>query len=129
MVQFQILSGEKAGTGWVTRRFPVRIGREPGSDLRLEADGVWEQHCELKLDGAQCFVISARSDALMAVNHQRAHSARLRNGDTVELGSARLQFWIADPPRRGVRLREAFVWALMIAIALAQLALVRLALP
>ena len=60
MLQLKILSGKTAGTEWVARRFPVRIGRASNSDLRLEDDGVWEEHLYLELDPAAGFV--GRSD-------------------------------------------------------------------
>ena len=40
MLQLSILSGKTAGTEWVARRFPVRIGRAPDSDLKLEDAGI-----------------------------------------------------------------------------------------
>ena len=47
MIQFSILSGKKAGTSWVARRFPVRIGRAAVSDLQIEEEGVWDQHLQV----------------------------------------------------------------------------------
>ena len=126
MVQLQILSGKQAGARWVARRFPVRIGRDNDSDLQLEQDGVWDQHCELTLDRAEGFVLSARLEALMAVNHQPVRSTRLRNGDIVELGSARLRFWLAEVPQRGLIWREAVVWLLVAIVSAAQIALLYL---
>ena len=63
-------------------------------------------------------------NALLTVNHAPAQTVRLRNGDTIELGSARLQFWLAQGPQRGLRLREWIVWLLIAAICLGQVALV-----
>jgi len=129
MVQFQILSGKSAGARWVARRFPVQIGRDDASDLQVEQDGVWEKHCELTLDPGEGFVLSARPDALMTINHQPAQSAHLRNGDSIELGSARLRFWLADPPRRNLLGREILVWALMIIVILGQVIAILFKLP
>jgi pSer/pThr/pTyr-binding forkhead associated (FHA) protein len=124
MVQLQILSGKQAGTRWSARRFPVRIGRAAANDLRLEEDGVWDRHCELTLDPAQGFLLTAQPNALLTVNHAPVTTVRLRNGDAIELGSARLQFWLAEAPQRGLRTREWFVWMLILAISLGQVALV-----
>jgi predicted component of type VI protein secretion system len=124
MVQLNILSGKQAGARWMARRFPVRIGRAAANDLRLEEDGVWDQHCELKFDRAEGFILTAQPEALLAVNHEPVRSARLRNGDRIELGSARLQFWLNEIPQRGQRLREGLVWTLVVAICLTEVALV-----
>jgi len=124
MVQFHILSGKQAGARWRARRFPVRVGRTAGNDLRLEEDGVWDQHCVLNFDPAEGFVLSVEPGALLTVNREPAPSARLRNGDSVEIGSARLQFWLNETPQRSQGLREGFVWTLVVAICLVEVALV-----
>ena len=124
MVQFQILSGKQTGTRWVARRFPVQLGREAGCDLRLEEPGVWERHCKLSLDPAQGFIVTAQPDALLTVNQQPVQSAQLRNGDSLALGSVRLQFWLGEARQRGLGLREAAVWALILVLCLIQVGLV-----
>ena len=124
MIQLQILAGKQTGTRWVARRFPVRVGRAAANDLRLEEDGVWDQHCVLNFDPAEGFLLTAQPDALLTINHEPTRSARLRNGDCIELGSARLQFWLNETPQYGQRLREGFVWTLVVAICLTEVALV-----
>ena len=124
MVQLKILSGKQAGTRWVARRFPVRVGRAVTNDLRLEEDGVWDQHCVLNLDPVEGFTVTAQPEALLTINHEPARNLRLRNGDSIELGSARLQFWLNDVPQHGQTLREGFVWVLVVAICLVEVALV-----
>src|SRR5947207_8968523 len=124
MVQFQILSGKQAGARWSARRFPVRIGRAAANDLCLEADGVWDRHAEVSLDPELGYLLTAQPTALLTVNHAPAQTVRLRNGDTIELGSARLQFWLDQVPQRGLRLREWIVWLVIAAICLGQVALV-----
>ena len=124
MIQLQVLTGKQAGARWVARRFPVRVGRSAANDLRLEEDGVWDQHCVLYFDPAEGFILTAQPDALLTVNHEPTRSVRLRNGDAIEMGSARLQFWLNETPQRGQRLREGFVWTLVVAICLTEVALV-----
>ena len=124
MVQFQILSGKQAGVRWVARRFPVRLGRAAGCDFRLEEPGVWDRHCELSLDPAEGFILTAQPDALLTVNQQPVQSICLRNGDSLALGSVRLQFWLAESHQRSLHLREAFVWTLIFLLCLAQVGLV-----
>ena len=125
MIQLQILTGKQAGTRWVARRFPVRVGRDNSNDLRLEEDGVWDGHCELNFDAAQGILLAVQSNALLTVNQEPAPTPhRLRNGDSIELGSVRLRFWLGDPVLRSSRIREGFVWTLIVAICLSQVALV-----
>jgi pSer/pThr/pTyr-binding forkhead associated (FHA) protein len=124
MLQLNILSGKMAGTRWEARRFPVRIGRAATNDLQLEENGVWDRHCELDFHPAEGFVLTTGPGALASVNGQPARHAILRNGDRIEFGSAKLQFWLGDTRQRGLRIREGFVWTLIVAISLGQVALV-----
>lgn len=124
MVQIKILSGKKAGSLWDARRFPVRIGRSANSNLQLEEAGVWDDHLTLSLVPSEGFVLETQPNALASINGHPAPSAALRNGDTIEIGSVKLQFWLTEPRQRGQALREVFVWALITAVCLAQIALV-----
>ena len=80
MVQLKVLSGKKAGTAWVARRFPVRIGRSSAADLQLEEHGVWDQHLQLDFHPAEGIVLSALSNALAAVNGQPKRLERMGFG-------------------------------------------------
>jgi len=122
MVQLRILSGKKAGTQWDARRFPVRIGRSATNDLSLEEDGVWNEHFELTFDRAEGFVLTACPDALVTVNHEPAQTVRLRNGDSIELGAVRMRFWLGEARQGGLRLRECFVWTLIVAVTVGEIA-------
>lgn len=124
MVDLQILSGKQAGTRVVARRFPVRIGRSTANDLPLEENGVWDEHLELSLDPAQGFVLTAQPNALVSVNRETVQTTRLRNGDTIEIGPVQIRFWLAATRQRGLRFREWFVWLVIAAISLGQVALV-----
>ncbi|HEX5221158.1 MAG TPA: FHA domain-containing protein [Verrucomicrobiae bacterium] len=124
MIQFQILSGKQAGVFWNARRFPVRIGRASGSDLRLDDDGVWEEHFQLSLNPAEGFAVTVHPGAIVTVNQAPVQTARLRNGDIITAGSAKLCFRIADNRQRGLRLREWFVWTLIVTVCLSQVALI-----
>lgn len=124
MVRIRVLSGRTAGTTFVARRFPVRIGRSPESDLKLEEDGVWDRHLELHLKAGSGFELRALPDALARVNGNPALPTALRNGDIIELGAAKLQFWLGDPRLRGQRLREWATWIGIAAVCAGQLWLV-----
>jgi hypothetical protein len=126
MVQLKVLSGKKAGTAWVARRFPVRIGRSPAADLQSEEDGVWDQHLRLEFDPATGLVLTAEPNALASVNGQPVQQAVLRNGDVIHLGSLRLQFWLAETQQAGLRFREGLTWAAIAFISLGQIAIIYL---
>jgi hypothetical protein len=123
MVQFEVLSGKTAGSSWAARRFPVRIGRASNSDLQLEEPGVWDQHLLVDFFPQVGFALRPRPDALVRVNGEQVSDAILRNGDLIEFGSAKLQFWLAETRQSGLRLRDAFTWSMIIAVCLAQIGL------
>src|SRR5205085_11936917 len=117
-------SGTKAGVTWVARRFPVRIGRGAKADLRAEEDGVWDEHLRLDLQPGTGFKLSAQPNALVTVNGQAIEQTVLRNGDTIEIGSFKMQFWLSETRQAGLRLRESLTWAAIAAISLGQVGLV-----
>jgi pSer/pThr/pTyr-binding forkhead associated (FHA) protein len=124
MIQFHILSGKKAGVRTAARHFPFSVGRAAQNNLQLEDDGVWDRHLTFDFQKEQGFTVATGANALAAVNNQPVETARLRNGDTVTIGSVKLQFWLAAPVQRGLRIRELFFWALVIAVTAGQIALV-----
>ena len=123
MIQLNVLSGKKAGSQAVVRRFPFRVGRAPGNHLQLEDDGVWDRHLALELQGGG-FHLAVAPGALAAVNGEPFQNQILRNGDTITIGSAKVQFWLAAARQRGLRTRELFVWALIILVTAIQFALI-----
>ena len=124
MLQFNILSGKKAGTFWVARRFPVRIGRAATADLRLEDEAVWDQHAQIDLDRSEGLMLRAPSEAVVYVNGQNTREAGLRNGDSIGLGSVKLQCWLASTRQRNFRFREWLTWVAIGAICLGQVWLI-----
>jgi len=124
MLQLQILSGRSAGVFWDARRFPVRIGRASGNDLQLEDDGVWDEHFQVALSPAEGFVLSVHSGALVTVNQTPASTTRLRNGDLITAGSVQLCFRLSETRQRALRLREWFVWTLVVGVLLGEAALI-----
>jgi pSer/pThr/pTyr-binding forkhead associated (FHA) protein len=124
MVRLEILSGKQAGTGWVARGFPVRIGRSPVADLRLEENGVWEDHLQLDFSPAEGFVLKARPPAQAVVNGQPVQQAILHNGDHIDIGSLKLQFWLREARQRGLRFRERLIWVGILVVCLVQVAII-----
>ena len=124
MLQLQILSGKQAGFLWDARRFPVRIGRAPGNDLQIEEDGVWDEHLRVELKPGEGFIVSAQPGAILSVNQSPVETVRLRNGDIITAGSARIAFRLSQTTQRGLKLREAFVWLIIAGITVGQLAMI-----
>jgi len=124
MIELHILAGKKAGSQSVVRRFPFRIGRASGNDLQLNDDGAWDQHLTLEFHRREGFKLAAAQNALVMINNQSVQTALLRNGDTITIGSAKLQFWLAAARQRGLWLRERFVWVLLAAVVLCQFVLI-----
>jgi pSer/pThr/pTyr-binding forkhead associated (FHA) protein len=124
MVQLKILSGKKAGTAWVARRFPVRIGRSPSNDLQSDERGVWDQHLRLDFAPASGLLLTAEPNALASVNGQSVQQAVLRNGDLIHIGSLQLQFWLAETRQAGLRFREGLTWTAIALISFGQIALI-----
>jgi pSer/pThr/pTyr-binding forkhead associated (FHA) protein len=121
MVQLSILSGTMAGETIFVRHFPFRIGRAAHNELCLEDDGIWDDHLAIGFDPAEGFLLETAPNALAAVNDQGQSGVRLRNGDVISFGSAKVQFWLAPAQVRGLKLREACAWLLLGGIALLQL--------
>jgi pSer/pThr/pTyr-binding forkhead associated (FHA) protein len=124
MIQLKILSGKMAGTSFVARHFPVRIGRAASADLQLEEPGVWDEHFQITLAGKEGFLVETHLNALATVNGQPAQQSPLRNGDVIEIGSLKIQFWLGEATQKGLKIREAFVWFMIAAVTLVELALI-----
>jgi pSer/pThr/pTyr-binding forkhead associated (FHA) protein len=124
MIQLRILSGRMAGDTSLVRHFPFRIGRAPGNDLSLDEAGVWDNHLTLEFQKKEGYFLHTAPDAFAAINEQPQSSARLRNGDIISFGSAKIQFWLAAPRQRGLRFSEVFFWTLLAAVTVFQVVLI-----
>ena len=121
MVQLKIISGKMAGDTLVVRHFPFHIGRAAENDFCLEDEGVWAQHLIFNFQKNEGFTLQTVGDAFAAVNESPQTSARLRNGDLISLGSAKMQFWLAPVRQKSLLLREISVWLLLAAVTAAQI--------
>jgi len=124
VVQLDILTGKKAGTQWVARRFPSCIGRAAGSALVLEEAGVWDHHADLALKNGEGVLLRAAKDASVLVNSHPVQEVLLRSGDLIEAGSVKMRFALSPTRQRGLRLREALTWLALTALCLGQVALI-----
>lgn len=124
MIQLKILSGKQAGAVVAARHFPFRIGRVPGSDLQMEEQGVWDKHLQIEFKPGEGFHMATQPDAATSVNGAPAQSARLRNGDLIELGPVKIRFWLGEVGQKSLARRELFIWILIALISLGQIALI-----
>jgi pSer/pThr/pTyr-binding forkhead associated (FHA) protein len=124
MIDLHVLSGKKAGSRVVVSHFPFHIGRVSQNDLPLDDDGIWDRHLTLEFHDKDGFHAAATANAIATVNGVQVEKSRLHNGDVITIGSAKLQFWLAPAPQRGLSLRENFVWGLLILVTVGQFILI-----
>jgi predicted component of type VI protein secretion system len=120
MIQLRILSGKLAGENVFVRRFPFRIGRAPQNDLALHDAGVWDEHLKIGFQKREGFILETSAEAFAAINEKPQKSSRLRNGDIISFGSAKIQFWLAPARQRNLAAAEIFVWLLLGAVTAIQ---------
>ena len=127
MIEIAVLdSSSNPSSSFLLHRFPAIIGHCVNADVALTAPGVWERHAEIHLDHAQGFRITTCGDALTGVNGTPCKQAVLKNGDRLEVGGARLRFWLRSASQRKFRAREIATWIALGLLAAAQVALIRL---
>jgi len=124
MVQLKVFSGKQAGTATLARRFPFVVGRNRAADLCLEQDGIWDRHLELHLQIPDGFLLKAHPRALTSVNGQPVQQAFLRNGDLIEVGPLKIQFWLSETRQRGFLTREFLTWFALAALCAGQIVLI-----
>lgn len=124
MVELKILNGKKAGTEWLARRFPFRVGRESSADLHLEDDGVWDRHFEIHLQSAERFILASQPEAFTSINGEIVQEAVLRNGDLVEAGGLQIRFGLSPTLQRSFRFREFVTWLGLAGLCLGQVVLI-----
>jgi hypothetical protein len=124
MVQLQVFSGKHAATSTLARRFPFVVGRNSTADLCLQQEGVWDRHLELHLQFPEGFLLKSHPQALTNVNGQPVQQAFLRNGDLIEVGPLKIQFWLSETCQRGMRTREFLTWFALAALCAGQIVLI-----
>jgi pSer/pThr/pTyr-binding forkhead associated (FHA) protein len=124
MVRLTILSGSRAGSSFDFGAFPVRVGRNPEAQVQLEDPGVWDRHLEISLTKPEGFILTVDPAALATVNGESTHQRLLRNGDLIQVGPTRIQFWLSGTRQIGLRPRELATWAGLALLCVAELVLI-----
>ena len=124
-IRIERLDGEAAGDQLEARQFPFMLGQAKDCDHRIEAKGVWPKHLRLEDAGEKGIVAKHQKDATLLVNGAVvARSVRLQNGDLIELGAAKLRFWLAPLGQAGQRPIEILIWTALGLLALGQVGLI-----
>ncbi len=110
MVRLRVLNGSRAGADHTVSQFPCTIGRASNDDLQLTEPGVWENHLQLDLQSPGGFRVSRLGQGRASVNGAEFDELILHNGDVIELGAVKLQFWLAEVRQSDNRVREILVW-------------------
>ena len=122
MVQLNILSGEYEQQFVKSNAFPILIGRGEDCHLQLVDTGIWENHLELNLNEKHHFTIRTASDATAMVNGQPLEGGQLlHNGDLIEIGMVKIQFWLGSVEQKNLGIREAAAWALLLSVTVAEI--------
>ena len=80
------------GTRREVKERRVVIGRSRDCDVQLSDANVSRRHAELRQEGASYWIVDLGSTNGMEVNGKRVKRAKLRDGDTITLGSTELTF-------------------------------------
>lgn len=124
MVQLSFLEGSLSGSNQVVRRFPCSIGRDVSSHVRVEDSGVWDQHLKIDLALDRGFVLKVRKEAHACVNGRPTEETVLKNGDLIEIGGSKIQFWLNATRQKGFRVRELLTWTALLILTFAQVVLI-----
>lgn len=124
MIQLTVLTGKAAGLNKAIDRFPCRIGRAPGVELYLEEAGVWDNHLEIRFSPSDGFILKTLPNAFVHVNGAISEETALRNGDVIDIGAAKVQFWLRPARQKDLRARELVTWILLGLMPALQIALI-----
>lgn len=104
--------------------FPYTVGRSVRSDLRLELPGVWDSHLRFELHrGEGLVVVSCDPNALVRRGDETITRARVRGGDTFEVGACSIAVSIGPVRRKYLGFWDAFLAVTLVAVAAAQFGL------
>ncbi len=107
----------------VSNRLPVRVGRGAENELRLEDDGVWDSHASIDATPNGFFRLVALKEAIVYLNGEPVKDERIKVGDMIELGRARICFQLPPSRPRGLAFREFILWTAMLLLILGELIL------
>jgi hypothetical protein len=122
----EIVAGDPEGSQiFSLDRLPLSVGRRSGECL-INRTGVWDGHIVLSRDAEGWIVATPHTEAaVFRGGEQLGPATRIKNGDGLDLGSARLLFRISPPRQRTLRMLETFTWSGLVILVVAQILLMR----
>lgn len=129
MIRLTVLEGRHAELSVASGDLPLTIGRAPGSGLCLDDPGVWGTHATIHLEAGDGFVVEGHPEAGVGVNGVATSRQRLRNGDVLTVGGARVRFMLSETVQRGFRTREWLTWLAVLGLCAGQVLLIHFVLP
>lgn len=124
MVQLKILSGKKAGTEMVARRFPFNVGRAISCELCMDDPGVWDKHFEIKLGPTNDFVLVSDPKTSVFIEGKPFQQTTLRSGEIIEIGLAKILFGLSPTRQKSLTLREWLTWIALAGLCIIQIVII-----
>lgn len=84
------LNSDEAGQRWSVSSTPLVVGRDASCEVRLSDPEVAARHAEVWLDSDALRIRDLGSMNRILVNRHEVREARLKHGDTIEIGLTRL---------------------------------------
>lgn len=113
-----------AGTERVVRRFPFRVGRSNDCELSLEDPGVWDQHFRIELSPPEIFELFTEPNTSVVIDGNIVQQKELRNGEVIELGSAKILFSLSATRQKSQTFRERLTWVSLAVLVAGQIFLI-----
>ncbi|MDG2214081.1 MAG: FHA domain-containing protein [Verrucomicrobiota bacterium] len=123
--QLHITAGKMAGQYYPANTFPLTIGRGKDCDLQMTDSGIWEQHLEIDVDREYRLLVHCNPEATAMINGEPLiETQNLRNGDQIEIGTGKVQFWLGNVRQKNLHNHETIMWVLLGILTLSEIALI-----
>ena len=123
--QLHITAGEMAGQYYPASNFPLTIGRRKDCNLQMTDSGIWEQHLEIDVDKQYRLFIHCNPETTAMINGEPLREAQtLRNGDQIEFGTGKIQFWLGNVRQKNLHNQEKIMWVLLVILTLIEITLI-----
>ncbi len=125
LAQLHITAGKMAGQYYRANTFPLVIGRGKDCELQMSDSGIWDQHLEIDIDAECRLLIRCNPESTAMVNGEPLkETLPLRNGDQIEVGTGKLQFFLGNVRQKNLHTHETIIWILLGALTLTEIVLI-----
>ena len=123
--QLHITAGKLAGHYYPANTFPLVIGRGENCDLQMTDPGIWNRHLEIDIDIEYRLLIRCNPESTAMINGEPlTENQPLRNGDHIEIGTGKLQFWLGNVQQKNLHAHDTIMWILLGTLTLAEIILI-----